>query len=361
MKKRLFCVILAACLLLSACGILPKEEALQKAPLIQNYQQDTWKLAYVQRGDMVLSQTVICTYVPVQTETLSFSVGGVSVDEVFVAVGDQVQEGQLLAQLDITGVQESIEDCNRKIEKLQLQIAAVEENRRLALERETILLAGSSEEALASALQKLQTQYDLQRQPLQDDLDITQMQLEEYQQQLLSRQLRAGISGTVTYLRPVGKGDYVTAGERMIVIEDSTSSTFRTDSRHWARFKPGQEYVITVDEEEYTAVVVSETDIGLPETEKVEGTYAFTYFRLKEQAAQLEDGDRGVLTLVLDSREDVLMIPESAVTRTKNKTVVYYQDANGLKAYKTVEVGLVASDMIEIISGLAEGECVIVG
>ena len=85
------------------------------------------------------------------------------------------------------------------------------------------------------------------------------------------------------------------------------------------------------------------------------------YLRLKDAALQLEEGDRGMLELVLDSRENVLMVPESAVVKTKGKTIVYYQDENGLKVYKTVEIGLTANGMTEIVSGLTEGECVIAG
>ena len=80
---------------------------------------------------------------------------------------------------------------------------------------------------------------------------------------------------------------------------------------------------------------------------------------LKNPTFDLEDGDRGTLTLTLDSREDVLMVPESAVTTANGESIVYYQDAEGMKAYKPVETGLVANGMVEILSGLSEGESVI--
>lgn len=55
------------------------------------------------------------------------------------------------------------------------------------------------------------------------------------------------------------------------------------------------------------------------------------------------------------------MVPDSAVTKIAGKTIVYYQDENGLKVYKTVEIGLSANGMTEIVSGLVPGECVIAG
>ena len=116
-----------------------------------------------------------------------------------------------------------------------------------------------------------------------------------------------------------------------------------------------------IDNVQYTAVVVSESDLNIPETDKVEGSYGLTYFRLTQQVPYLEDGVRGTLTLALDSRESVIMVPEAAINYLKGRTVVYYQDENGIKAYKEVEVGLVADGMAEILSGLVEGECIILG
>ena len=65
--------------------------------------------------------------------------------------------------------------------------------------------------------------------------------------------------------------------------------------------------------------------------------------------------------MVLDTRQDVLMVPASAVTNLKDYTVVYYQDEEGMKNYKIVEVGMEADGMVEIIAGLTEGECIITG
>ena len=68
----------------------------------------------------------------------------------------------------------------------------------------------------------------------------------------------------------------------------------------------------------------------------------------------------GAFDLLRDSRKDVLMVPDSAVTTLNGKSIVYYQDESGLKAYKQVETGLKANGMVEIVSGLAEGESIIV-
>ena len=102
-----------------------------------------------------------------------------------------------------------------------------------------------------------------------------------------------------------------------------------------------------------------EEELGLAPREKEAGQKAYVYFALTQPTFDLEDNDRGTLTIVLDSRHDVLRVPSSAISTINGETVVYYQNDEGMKAYKNVTVGLEANDLIEIIAGLEEGDLVI--
>lgn len=359
--KRYGLVILAlACLSMSSCSLLPEEETFSTAPMVRVYEREAFQLAYAERGDMVLTEKVSCTYMPVQTEVLRYPVGGVYYDETFVEVGDSVVAGQLLSQLQLSGVQDNIENCKRQIEKLNIRLAAVEENRALAIEKQRILMKESTAAALNEQLESIHEQYDAQKQSLTDELHLTEVQLSEYELQLAQRQLFAGIDGTVTYIRSVQNGDRSVEGDRFITIADASMSLFRADTDLWELFEPGQEYLITVSKKEYEAIVVTEEELGIPATEKVPGEKEYVYFKLKQPTFDLEDGDRGTLVVVLDSREDVLKVPESAVSTANGESIVYYQDEAGMKAYKPVVTGLRAEKMVEIVSGLTEGESVIV-
>lgn len=361
MKRCGLVLLTLTCMLTASCSLLPEEETFSAAPLIREYEREEFELAFAERGDMELSEKISCTYVPVQTEALRYQVGGVYYDETFVEVGDRVEAGQLLAQLNVEGIEEKVKESEQQIEKLHIRIAALEENRSIALERRRIQMKDSSSADMEEAMRELNEQYDGDLQSLQDSLYLAEIQLDEYKEQLAQRQLRAGIAGTVTYIRKVSNGDRSVAGERFITIADSTMSLFRAETKYWDIFEPGQEYVIVVNKAEYEAIVASEEELGLKPTEKVEGEKEYVYFRLKNPSFELEDGDRGTLTVVLDSRENVLQVPESAVTLANGQYIVYYQDEEGMKTYKPVEIGLQAGKMVEIISGLDEGESVIVG
>ena len=83
------------------------------------------------------------------------------------------------------------------------------------------------------------------------------------------------------------------------------------------------------------------------------------YFKLTQPALDLEDNDRGTLELVLDRREDALLLPEKAVSMMGEKQVVYYLDEEGIRRFREVTTGLAANGQIEILSGLNEGDEVI--
>ena len=132
--------MLSILLVFSSCGLLPEEETFRTVPVITTYEKEEFEETVVVRGDMQLTNQISCTYIPLKTEDLSFSVGGELYDKIFVEVGDRVEKGQLLAQLDLSGAEEDIANSSEQINRLKMQMDALEENRELELQRQKILL-----------------------------------------------------------------------------------------------------------------------------------------------------------------------------------------------------------------------------
>ena len=359
-RLKLLALTLGGVLMLTSCGLLPEEETFRTAPLIQEYEQEEFNEALVVRGDMQLTNQVSCNYIPLTTVDLSFGVGGETYDEIYVEVGDTVKKGQLLAQLSLSNAEDTLDECSEQITKLQMQISAIEENRELAIERQKIMFEDMPEEALNSAIESTNSMYDMQKQSYTDELTVVHIRQKETQAMFDERQIHATMDGVVTFVRDVEEDDLSVEGERFITVADASSSLFRAETKLWNYFKPGDRYVVTVKDEAYDAVVASEAELGLEEIEKTEGEAHYVYLKLENLALNLDERIYGTVIVTLDSRKDILMVPESAVSTTKGQSVVYYQDEAGLKAYKQVEIGLVADGMVEIISGLVEGESVIV-
>lgn len=359
--KRMALTFICLCILLSGCGLLPQEAQLQMAPVTPEYEKPTYLFTTVTRGDMLLEQRVSCNYQSAQTESLYFPVEGLYYDAFFVSPGDRVEPGQLLAQVDCADVQKKLDDYQLSVKRLDLQLAAIEEDRSLAQQRQKILLQDASAEELRAALANVNARFDAQRKSLLDEKNLILMEMNGYEQLLPQRKLYAGISGIVTYLYQPGVTERSSADQRIVTITDPDKYIFRMSTDKWDLFPDGQEFVVESGGEAYTVTAVPASELGLSDYEKVEGKTATVYLRLHSPAPELTDGASGVVVVQLASRENILTLPEKAVDTINGQTVVYYLDELGLKNYKPVETGLKTGGKIEIVSGLVDGEQVIIG
>ena len=122
-------VLLLLCFVLAGCSILPKEEVRRKAPILLETETEEFEISYVTRGDLELTERVSCTYVPIQKINLSFGVSGEFIDEMYVQTGDIVKKGEVLGQLRMDGVEESIDNLNYNINSVKLSMDHLEADR----------------------------------------------------------------------------------------------------------------------------------------------------------------------------------------------------------------------------------------
>lgn len=352
--------LIAGCVLLGGCSLLPAQETRRTAPLLRETAAEDFTLTYVTRGDLRLTKKISCTYVPIRKESLSFAVNGEFVDEMYVKAGDAVKKGQLLGQLRLDGVNDRIEECEYTIRTLKLRLSQQEEARALALERADARFGGD-EAARRSARDAVNADYDARRQSVEDSLGIQTLRLETLKKQKAQRQLFSPIDGTVTYVKQYKESSITSETERAVTVVDSTMSLFMANTEYWDALPVGTQVTITVSKAEYAATVADEAALGLPVTAHTPGEKGTLYFTLDQPALELEDNDRGSMTITLDGRDDVLMVNKKAISRAAGETIVYYQDAEGMKTYKPVELGLYADGYYEVLSGLSEGEAVIAG
>jgi len=344
---------------LTGCALLPAEEELRTAPLIENYVEEAYSGVTVERGDLILTESVSCRYVPVQTAKLSFALGGEYIDRLFVEAGDAVTKGQLLGRLRLTDLESRIEAAQSAIEEYNLEMDHVRGLHELELRRFEITGKALDEKARSEARDELLRAYNAELARIGAECDLQRLTLEILEKELDERCIYAPFDGTVTFVSKVADGELSVFGDPVITLVDSTTSIFRAETEYWDRFAPGDEHEILVNKTTYPTVVVSEAELGLEPTEHVVGEYGVVYFALVEPSFELEEGDRGRVTLTLDQRINVLRIPAKAVSSVDGQPIVYYMGEDGLKTYKTVETGLAVEDYIEIVSGLSEGESII--
>lgn len=360
MRWKKLCVCLLSACMLTSCTLLPEEETVRTAPRVRTYTRPEYQTVQVERGDLINLAKVGCNYVPVQTASLSFQMDDEFIDRCMVQTGDSVTEGQLLAQLQLGDLEARIATAENEIAVLKLQMEY--EQKRYDLQLQRLKLTTPQMDALEKkeAYEQAEESFAQLMQSKQDSLAYKELSLKALQKKLDQRQIRAPFSGTLTRVASFEEGDRSEFGVSVMTLVDSTRSIFRASTEHWNRFVPGDSHVITVKKEPYEAVVVSAQELGLPEPVRTEGKKSYVYFALTQPSFELMDGDTGTVEIVLNERLNALYVPAKAVTAADDKPIVYYVREDGMKAYKYVEPGMTINACTEILSGLEEGESVII-
>jgi len=75
---------------------------------------------------------------------------------------------------------------------------------------------------------------------------------------------------------------------------------------------------------------------------------------------RLRDGQTAHAAVIIDERENVLSVPNTAVRRRGDMAIVVVVDPDGSQHIVTIQTGIVGPDRTEVLSGLSEGQRVVV-
>jgi macrolide-specific efflux system membrane fusion protein len=346
-------IALAALLLaatLSGCFLLPEETQAPELPLVTPFAGAEYSTVAVSRGDILLEARVSFTFSPTRREELRFSVPDRRYGAVYVSQGDEVQKGQLLAELDTQAEKAALEATEAELTRLNIRLESARTALEIALEEEA-LQGGFS--TVSSDARRADVEYCLSA------IAIREKQREEQRAALESLRLYAPMDGTVTYAKNVSENSRSGRSDTVVTVTDSGSAVFTARTGDWALFPEGETVVVTAQETEYLCVVRDPALFGL-NAELLPGDQKNVCLELLDEEAPA-DAVRGEVRIPLDRRENVLLLPERAVFTVGEKSYVYFEDASGLKSALEIQCGLTDGSSIEIVSGLEEGDHVIVG
>ncbi|MBP5489515.1 MAG: efflux RND transporter periplasmic adaptor subunit [Lachnospiraceae bacterium] len=356
--KKLIGIVLAAVMFLSGCGLFPAEEELPKAPVVQTMDESYFTTAEVKKGTVRDFVSERCTYQYESTQNLSFGFGGEAVKETYVAVGQKVSAGDVLAEL-------ANDDMEDRIEALREQIAELEEqeeycNELLTIEKERKELASRyGKKYDDTKLKQLQNDYD----DVSGRKYVADLQLGEMETELSGRRLIAGIDGIVEYIKqiPPWMNGRINANERYITIR-SEKAGFVISTGNDSIYEFGKVFTITTDQGDYDCEVVQ---INRPTAGK--GGMTTVVLEPLRPDGNLEIGMTGQLICETERADNVLYIPSYALHTIDDKPAVYVIDAQGLLSIRYLEIGIsiktksnADDNRTEVRSGLSLGEKVIV-
>lgn len=345
------------CLGTSGCGLIPQEEELPAAPLLTQEDSVSYTLTQVFRSDLQIIETIRATYIPSDQEKLSFPVGGEVIKAVYVSVGDTVEPGELLMELSTDDLEDDIRQQQNNLDSLGLQIEQLSEQWDLELEEaraEDAWDAANGVSVSESRESQVNSQYSSQYSLLNSEYEVSRLRLDDLYQQLSDRQIYSTIQGTVTYVYSFELGEVSIKDRNVVTVSNMDSSLFEVFSGDTSLLEPGGSYTLTCSGQEYACTCYTADQLDASNVE--EGGY---YFSLDTPASDISQGATGTVTVVAEESPNALCLPSEAISEVNGQTVVYVLNEDGYRQMQEVTTGLTNGKITEILSGLSEGDSVV--
>jgi len=325
----------AAALLMStslwSCSLFPEEEEVLAPPLTAP-QAVTYRTHVVGRDTLIDSVIINGTFVSCESYQLSFEKRAGYLSEIAVEVGDTVEAGQVLARLDSDSLEKNVAR-----QKLIVERAAI------ALEA-----AKNSPNATSSSIRLAEIDYQLQK-----------LTLDDYETELSKQVIYAPADGMISYLAKQSVGDYVSARSTLMTLVDPDALQIQCTGDEIHQFELGQEVIVTMEKVDYKGKIVV-TPSSMPYEMQQEGK---SYLRI-DMIDELPEGNylgkTATVKLIRQQKDDILVVPRNVVTLYGGESYVQVLE-DGVKTERVIQTGIKNSTAIEVISGLEEGEEVIIG
>ncbi|TEB08517.1 Macrolide export protein MacA [Pelotomaculum schinkii] len=329
-----------------------------------------------------------------------------TVRELFVSPGDQVQKGQVLGLLDPVDLEDKLNEArvNFNVQESNLNKAIYPRDEEVAQERASYQRAEADyrnaqkeyertkvlfEQGAVSAkdledaeLEKTVKEAEYkragegltmketgptghERESLQAQVEQARLQVEQAEKNLNRTVLRAEMDGVVTAVE-VMAGDFVQMGTLLMTIGDAgqlevTAGVSEADS---GRLMPGQKVAITAAAQpnrEYTGIVqsVSPAAVAAKTAENGSQIEVPVIVKMECDIEGLRPGYTVDLSINVVDKENALVVPYEAVMEKEGLKQVFVIE-NQVARLKDVATGVDTALFTEILSGLSEGDTVVV-
>lgn len=349
------CVWAAAAFLLCGCG--QGDELGDLVIIEQEDEASTYSFAVAEIGTVEKTIRINCAYRQVDEQEVSFQIGGRLVDQVYVEEGDSVKKGELLVELSSQDLERRIEDLEYRIAKNELLLGYTDINEEQAISALWVnyLNYSGNRESLDRMIESTRQTYRYQREDYTDAIDADRAELELLQGELRNSRVYAAMDGIVYNLKDSLVGSTSTRGEVVMTIIDTSENLFETkvaDARNY--FTEGETVSMTIS----TGSAAGEYLLMPWHMEDWGETQLFLVYEGPESGV-LEMGTMGTILATEEIRENVLMVPPGAIQSAEGRHYVYILGEDNMREVRWVETGLYGNSTVEIISGLTEGERVI--
>jgi HlyD family secretion protein len=312
----------------------------------------------VQRGDITVEAKLGGRVTPLASNTVYFQIPG-QVQQVYVNVNDVVKKGQLLGELaEAQQLRAKADETQRTIRRAQikLDIAKLTLDEYKSQNRSTYEIQIQELE-----VESAQMDFDETLQGL--GIDPNAPVTDEIDAQVAQARAFAPADGTI--ISAVSAGRNVTTTTPAFVLGEPDKLEVLVDldaSKNDEQVKQMYEGMpVTATSDTKPDLKMKGTIRQLPSpygTGPAEEHVIHIVLETPPSADTYQIGDVLRVTIELASKQDALWLPPDAIRSAGGRTFVIVNSDSGPKRVD-IEIGLQTRDMVEIVSGLTEGQVVV--
>jgi HlyD family secretion protein len=349
----------------------------------------------VRRGTITATVETTGKVLSARQVELSLPFGG-QIKRVAVSVGDEVEVGQLLLELEAPDAEQQVREAelNLVIRQLQLdkaragaspeEIEIAQSNLRKAALAKQVAQAAYNEIANeenaevspeALALQQATIDYQIAQRnyerlvngppteelaTLEKQLELSQLTLKRAQAQLKEMRLIAPLVGTVVRVE-VSEGEMVSAYRPVVIIADLTSVQIvaEVDEIDVAEVAPDQGVEIRLDAYPAHTLSGNIVSLALAALPQRGSTVYEAVVKFDAKGLKLRLGMGANLKIITLEKEGALLVPNRAIQPIGRRKVVKVLEGRSIREVEVI-TGLSNENETEIVEGLAEGQKILI-
>jgi len=318
---------------LSACSLLPKEEPVLAPPLVEpaEIEYDTTE---VKKGELVKHVKGLATVTPLVNEPLSFTQSNGRLKKIHVKKGDAVKENQLIAELDSGSLTFELELAEIELKKAEIRLKHAKQG----ADSYTIELAELDVDSLTIQIEKLKSEID-------------------------KTKIHSPLNGIVTFIEEKKAGDMIDAFQPVVQVADTSKLQLiytATSAKDLNETKIGMDVKVETNGKSFKGKVVqTPSEVPREKLEENPDLYQRSIFMTVDKLPkEVNVGDSVDFDVITAKANDVLIIPKGALRSLAGRTYVQVLEGDA-KREVDIDSGLVSATEVEVVSGLAEGDTVI--
>ena len=257
-----------------------------------------------------------------------------TIEEVLFTEGQPVKQGDLLIRLDESKFSAS---ANEAEANFKLSETTYERSKQLYRDK---LVSQQEHDQAAAQFQANKASLDLKKRQMKDARIYA-----PFKGIMSSRQVSPG--------QVIGKNTTLT----YLVDLDPVKVEFNVPERFVSRLQVGQKVEITVAAHP-GRTFTGEVFFVAPFVESSTRT-ALVKARVENPKAELKPGMFANLNLTLKLKENAIVVPESSIIASGDRTIIYVLDKDDAAQIRPVKLGLRQAGLVEIVSGIKPGERVV--